>query len=162
MNSNIDDFEDNIAFGGENQCLIFCIKNLIFGVQIDNVIEIVGSSGLTKVPLSKSSILGVINLRGEVVGIIDILRILQNEQTTLNEKSSFVVLDKTYNEKKQVVAFLVSEVYEVVNIPEEEQKQPPSFGTKIPSQYIKFIAPYNDELIEILDMEALLSLEVII
>lgn len=162
MNSHIETSEDNISFGGENQCLIFCIKNLVFGVQIDNIIEIVGFSGLTKVPLSKSSIMGVINLRGDVVGVIDILQILQNEQTSIDEKSSFVVLEKTYNEKKQIVSFLVSEVFEVVDIPKEEQKLPPSFGTKIQNQYIKFIAPYNNELIEIIDIEALLSLEAIV
>lgn len=155
METYIDELDDISQIGGQNQCLIFRVSDIRFGIMIEEIEELVALCDIFRVPRSKDFMLGVINIRGNVVGVVDILKVLRNKAIELDEKSTFIVLEKKYNNKKESLSFVANEVYEVIDIDMTSQKMPPEFGTKIDSKFIKFIFEYDGKLIEVLNTETL-------
>ncbi len=155
METYIDELDDISQIGGENQCLIFSVSDITFGIMIEEIEELVALCDIFRVPRSKDFMLGVINIRGNVVGVIDILKIMKNQPVELNKKSTFIVFQKLLNNKKESFSFLANEVYEVIDIDMSSQRMPPEFGTKIDSKFIKFIFEYDGKLIEVLNTESL-------
>lgn len=155
MQSFIDELDEISQIGGENQCLIFRLDDIKFGIMIEDIEELVSICNIFKVPNSKDFMLGVINIRGNVVGVIDILKVVKNEFIKQDKKSTFIVLQKVINGKKETISFLANEVFEVIDIDVLSQRVPPEFGAKIDTKFIKFIFEYEGKLIDVLNTDSL-------
>lgn len=157
MNSmqTLDDIDENVTIGGENQCLIFRTMEFKFGVMIEEIKEIVSFCDLFLVPRSKEFLMGVVNIRGNVVGVIDPLRLLRIGDITLDDKGAFIVVDQYFGDKKHQIAIAASEVFEVISIVNDAKTHPPFAGTKIDPKFIDFIFEYDGDLVEVLNIEHL-------
>ena len=71
--------------------LLFCSDNLLFGVSADYVVEIITNHAITKLPLVPNYIRGIINLRGQIIPIVDI-RLLLGQPVRVTTVSSFSTL----------------------------------------------------------------------
>lgn len=100
----------------ETQFLVFESANNLYGIDILKITEILKPVQVTRLPNAENFVLGVINLRGNIVPVIDIRKILKNEYTELTNLSRIIV-SNIYNKN---LGLLVERVLEVVTLREDQ------------------------------------------
>lgn len=137
------------------QLVTFNIGEEEFGMDIMHVKEIIRMMEITKVPKSPEFVDGVINLRGNVVPIIDLRKrfSMAGKDRDKNTRISVVELGGT------IVGFVVDSVHEVLRIPTDTVEPPPPVVAGIDSDYIKGVGKLDDRLLILLDLQKLLSRE---
>jgi purine-binding chemotaxis protein CheW len=149
MNTNLDD----------NQFLTFYCGQEIFAIGILSIKEIKEFGVITSVPMMPASVRGVVNLRGNVLPIIDLNLRFGREKTTSSKKTCIIIVETKQGEELMDIGILVDSVKEVVEIPPTEIEKTPSFGAKIRNDFIAGIGKVNEEFVILLDVLKVLSLE---
>lgn len=135
------------------QYLSFTVEEEEYAFSILKVKEIIGMKKSTKIPNLPSYIKGVINLRGNIIHLIDIR---ERFHMPLKEydKTTVVIIIET-NEK--VIGIIVDQVKDVINIKDEDIQKPLEFSGNIEEEFIEGLSKVNDRLVVILDVEKLLN-----
>ncbi len=149
--------EKNQVEPDKRQFLTFCLGSEFFGLELHQTREILEYKGVTPVPLMPAFICGVINLRGEVVPIIDLALRLGRPAITLHRRSCIVVVEIEVDGNQVVLGLLADSVSEVIEINNNEVEEAPAFGAKIKAEFILGIAKKNDEFIILLNADKALS-----
>ena len=137
------------------QLVVFNVGKELYGMGIESVHEIVKVPDITEVPDTPAFLEGVINLRGKIVPVVDLrkrLRLIGKERT----KSSRVLI--TENEGR-LVGLLVDAVSEVLKIPPDTVEAPPEMISSIGVEYITGVAKIGEQLIILLDLKKVFSIE---
>jgi purine-binding chemotaxis protein CheW len=142
----------------ERQHLTFVVKDETFAVDTLCVREIIEYGHLTVVPLMPSFICGVINLRGAVVPVIDLEARFGGSRTTITPRTCVVILEVMDEDQPQVVGVVVDAVSEVLEIPLENVRPAPAFGSRIRTDFIQGITKVNDEFVVLLNISYVLSI----
>ena len=131
----------------------FQLEKEVYGVNVMQVQEVLRYTDIAPVPGAPDYVLGIINLRGNVVTIIDTrLRFgLSPAEITDNTRIIIIEVDK------QVVGILVDRVSEVVDLYQHEIDPAPNVGTDPNSKFIKGVCYRNDCLMILIDLEKLLT-----
>lgn len=143
---------------GMDQYLTFMLDGEEYGVDILRVQEIKGWDGVTPLPNMPDFILGVINLRGTVVPIIDLRKHFGLETIPFGKTTVVIVVrvaDAEGNER--TMGMVVDAVSEVHNISISELRPPPEFGGNINSDAIRGLATMNERMIILLDIDHLMN-----
>ena len=140
------------------QFLTFRIGEEAFGMDLSQTREIIEYEGVTKVPLMPSFIIGVINLRGEVVPVIDLAVRLGRPPITIKRRTCVIVVELESDGKQHTLGLLADAVNEVAEIAETDIENAPAFGAKIRAEFIQGIAKKDDDFIVLLDADNTLSL----
>lgn len=144
----------------EGQYLSFILSKEVYALDILSIKEIIEYNTLTEVPMMPDFIRGVINLRGDVVPIIDLKVRFGKGSTTIAKRTGIVILEaKADNESTQEIGIIVDTVNEVIEINQEDIVAPPGFGTSICPDFINGMARSNDSFIILLNANRLLSLD---
>lgn len=122
-----------------------------FGINVFKVREVLQCPKLTVIPKSNSYIKGIAHIRGQTISVID-LSLTIGGPAIQNTKDCFIIITE-YN--RSVQGFLVQSVERIVNI-NWEAIMPPPVGTGRHS-YLTSVTEIEDELVEILDVEKILS-----
>lgn len=142
--------------------LTFVLGKESYGIAVLKVREIIRATDITEVPQMPGYVKGVINLRGKIIPVVD-LRIkfgLANVDT--NERTCIVVVQvNTASGTVTQMGLVVDAVEEVVNIGEGEIDETPDFGSKLDTNYILGMAKLKDEVKTLLDIDRVVSAEVI-
>ena len=142
------------------QYLTFSVMRETMAIGILDVDEIIEVGDMTRVPMSNNSIRGVINLRGNVVPVVDLTSRLGGEsQSELSKRSCIVLVDVRHDDERHTMGMLVDEVNEILEIPEEDIKKTPDFGTDIRPDFIERMGRVDNEFIILLNIERVLSVE---
>jgi purine-binding chemotaxis protein CheW len=137
----------------EEQLVVFLLAGEAYGISIQMVESIIKKQAITKVPHVDKYILGVTNLRGTVVPVVDLrLRFSIPEQETT--KDTRIIVLNTESGKNGI---LVDEVMEVMRLPKSAIAPPPMIATSINTSYIQGIARTDDKLIIMLEMNTILQ-----
>ncbi len=130
-----------------------------YGVTIDRVREILKSSQLTALPLMPAFVLGVMNLRGAVVPVIDLGARLGLSSATLTRRSCVVIVELPGNDSRSAQTFglMVDAVHEVADIPPSGLESVPSLGTDIRGDYLEGMARLRGEIVPVLALERVLD-----
>lgn len=139
------------------QFLTFCLKDEFFGMELHQTREILEFSNVTDVPLMPDFMAGVINLRGEVVPVIDLALRLGRDPIAIHRRTCVVIVELHSFDQDYVLGLLVDSVSEVVDLEPEDIEEAPSFGARIRAEFILGIAKKQDEFIVLLDAEKTLS-----
>lgn len=139
------------------QFLTFRMGEELFGMDLDQTREILEYTQVTAVPLMPEFILGVINLRGEVVPVIDLALRLGRSAIKANRRSCIIIVELNDYEQEQMVGLLVDTVSEVTELEPSQIESAPSFGARIRAEFISGIAKENDNFVILLDAEKTLS-----
>ena len=141
------------------QYLTFLLGSEVFAVEILRIREIIeyGNGNITEVPTMPEFILGVINLRGSVVPIVDLAARFGKKRCEPTRKTCIVILEVDMNGEKQYLGIVVDAVSIVVKIPPSEIAPPPSFGANIRAEFISGMGKVNGKLAIILDVNSVLS-----
>lgn len=140
------------------QYLTFLVDKERFGVNILDVKEIIEIANVTRVPLTPDYIHGVINLRGNVVPVIDLSARLKHHAAELTKRSCIVLVEITAAEESQLIGMLVDEVREILEIPQDNIQPAPDFGTDIRTDFIQSMACVDEVFIILLAINRVLSL----
>ena len=132
--------------------MTFRSSNEIYGISLDNVHEIIGLQQYTSVPETEDYIMGLINLRGKVIPIIDVRIRFGKEPLQYNDRTSVIVIQV----KDTVIGLIVDGIEGVVDIHEKEILPPPSVSN-LRSQAQKYVfGIVNSEVKLLLDPEKLI------
>lgn len=142
-----------IMSGDEEHLVIFSLGKELYGVTIHSVESIIKLQDITEVPRSASFILGVTNLRGTVVPVLD-LRKRFNLASCENTSNTRIII---VNAESSKVGIVVDEVTEVLKIARDSIQPPPPMSTTIESAFINGIAHISDNLVILLDLEKVLT-----
>src|SRR5512136_473784 len=117
------------AAGGK--FLTFFLAGEEYGIEILSVHEIIGMMPITSVPGTPDYILGIINLRGKIIPIVDLRRKFGMESKAQTSETCIIVVHVQGVE----VGTVVDRVSEVLSIPAEDIEPPPSFGRDVNTDY---------------------------
>jgi len=150
------------ATGKVNSFLTFRIGNEIYAANVKNVLNILEMTKITKVPKSPSYMLGVINLRGIVLPVIDSRIKLGIEILEVSSNTCIIVLELHLGSEPIMVGAIVDSVKEVMEISDTEILAPPSLGTNFRSDYLLGMAQSADGFIMLLNTEKVFASEEIV
>lgn len=141
------------------QYLTFLVGDESFAVSILDVKEIIEIANVTRVPLTPDYIHGVINLRGNVVPVIDLSARLKHRCAEVSKRSCIVLVSVETADASQLIGMLVDEVREILEIPSANIQPPPDFGADIRTDFIQAMARVGDVFIILLAIDRVLSLD---
>jgi purine-binding chemotaxis protein CheW len=139
-----------------HQYLTFTSGRETFAVDIMSITEIVEYAELTAVPMLPPSIRGVINLRGEVVPVMDLHARFGRGEAQINRRSCIIMVQ---TKAEGALGVLVDAVSAVLEIPESAIEPPPSIGGRPLPSFIQGMGKLDGVLVVILDMSLALSAE---
>ncbi len=146
-----DEDEDTLS----NRYLTFRLAEEYYGIEIRYVTEIVGVHKITIVPDMPEFVKGVINLRGQVIPVIDVRLRFQMPEREYDERTCVIVV----NMDELFVGLIVDTVCEVREIPEENVSAPPRLSHSEKSRYVMGMGRVGDEVRVLLDVGKLLQKE---
>lgn len=141
------------------QYLTFQAGNKNLAISILDVKEIIEINTITDVPMTPDYISGVINLRGNVVPVIDLSARLGRHCSEITKRSCIVLVQVDYHEDAQLLGMLVDAVDEILEIPETNIMPPPDFGADIRTDFIQAMGRVGDEFIILLNINRVLSVK---
>lgn len=141
------------------QYLTFMLGGEVFAIGILHIKEIIEYGHLTTVPMMPAFIRGVINLRGAVVPVVDLASRFGGKPGEVTRRSCIVILELQVEEETQVIGVVVDAVNEVLEIAAADVEPPPSFGTRIRSDFIAGMGKVQERFIIILNVNKILSTE---
>jgi purine-binding chemotaxis protein CheW len=141
------------------QYLTFSVADERLAMSISAVKEIIETPQVTRVPMTPDYIRGVINLRGNVVPVIDLGARLGRGALVLTKRSCIVLVEVTVGEESHVLGMLVDEVKNILDIPPEDVKPPPEFGSEIRTDFIEAMGRVEDVFVIILSVDHVLSVQ---
>ncbi|MCL2048925.1 MAG: chemotaxis protein CheW [Defluviitaleaceae bacterium] len=137
----------------KDQYLTFAIEDEDYGVEIAYVNEIIKIQAITKVPEMPSFIEGIINLRGDLIGVLDVRKRFGKPPKEYDEETCIIVL--TFGE--YTLGMIVDAVHETAIIPEEKISAPPSAKLSYANQFVRNIGRVGDEVKLLMDVERFLA-----
>lgn len=139
------------------QFLGFLLDNKNYGFPILEVDGIIGMTTITPIPQTPVFAKGVINLRGQIIPIIDLGLILGMEEVNYNEQTCIIIVKIEVNNLEKLIGFIVDTVSEVFDIPLSEIATPPSYGDEQDNKFITGIGKVKDKLVMLLDLKEILE-----
>src|SRR6267378_895368 len=142
---------------GSQQVLTFVLGNETYGVDILRVQEIRGWSAVTKIPHAPAHVLGVLNLRGSIVPIVDLRMRFALERAEYTTVTVIIVVSVISAAGRRDFGVVVDGVSDVVDVNTEEVKAAPELGAKGATDYIRGLVPVSERMVVLLDIDRLIG-----
>jgi|WetSurMetagenome_2_1015567.scaffolds.fasta_scaffold396372_2 purine-binding chemotaxis protein CheW len=139
--------------------LSFVLNEEEYCIEILKIKEIMGMTVITPIPQTPGFIKGVINLRGQIIPIIDLRLKFDMQFKDYADRTCIVVVELDYDGQMTLMGIVVDSIQEVINIPKEKISEVPYINAKIRSEYIQGIAETGDRIKIILDITKVLTQE---
>jgi len=130
-----------------------------FAVTILRVREVLEYLKPTRVPKTQKHMIGVINLRGNVVPVVDLRTLFGMPQGERTVHSAIIILDVGLRDEQVTIGALVDSVREVIDIKDSDIEPPPRIGMGLNTDFIKGMGRYAEEFLIILDVDKVFSIE---
>jgi purine-binding chemotaxis protein CheW len=137
--------------------LAFALGDEEYGVEILKVQEIIGAINITKVPKAPHYILGVINLRGKIIPVVDLRLKLGMHAREFDRKTCFIVVNTVIKGNEVALGIVVDTVREVVNFAASQIQPPPDFGCSVDTSFIMGIGQVDKNVVILLDIDKALE-----
>ncbi len=144
----------------QDRYLSLASGNEVFGINILKVKEIIEYCELTPIPRMPSFICGALNLRGQVVPVVDLALRLDKKVTEVSQRSCIVVVDLDSGRAEAMEAgLLIDAVHQVIDIDQQDIRPAPSFDGAINTDFIHGMGKVDDNFIILLNIDRVLSLK---
>lgn len=143
---------ESLAPAGQIPLSVVSLNNEYYGVSLDTVKEFSEIKDITPVPCTPPHIVGDMNLRGDILTLVDIRGVL-NLPVKGRDKGKIIVA----HINDLLVGVTVDDVLEVINISPSEFRPVPAAVSDISHEYIKGEFPYNEKMLSILDLRKILT-----
>ena len=148
INSNATDSNDEVL-----QWVTYRLGDETYGINVMQVQEVLRYTEIAPVPGAPSYVLGIINLRGNVVTVIDTRARFGLMGAEVTDNSRIVIIEA----EKQVIGILVDSVAEVVYLRSSEIDSAPNIGTEESAKFIQGVSNRDGELLILVDLNKLLN-----
>jgi len=142
---------------GTQQYLLFRLLDEEYGVEISRVREIVPFGAVTRVPKREPWVLGVMNLRGRVVPVVDLAVKFDRPERPLTGRTCIVLVDLVVGDQPCLVGVVADAMSRVVTLGQNDIDAPPPFGTPIGLEYLAGLARLDDRFALLLDLDRALA-----
>lgn len=137
---------------GERQYITFRLEE-DYGIELTRIKEIIRHQEMTSIPEAPAFIMGILNLRGTAVPVIDARRLFQLPQKEINEFSVIIVMEAL----GRLIGLLVDAVSDMVTIKDADITAPPKFSERKGTRFIKGMVQKEKKFIMMLDVSRLFS-----
>jgi len=141
------------------QYLTFTLGEDVFAIDVTMAREVLDVCDVTRVPQVPEYMLGVINLRGSVVPVIDMRRKFGMPAAEKTRDSCIVVVEVDVDGESVVVGALADSVREVLDLTPDQIEPPPRIGTRLKTEFIHGMGNLDDRFVIILDINRVFSAE---
>jgi purine-binding chemotaxis protein CheW len=141
------------------QFLTFTLAEDVFAIDVTMAREILDVCDVTRVPQTPEYMMGVINLRGSVVPVIDMRLKFGMDHVEQTRESCIVVVEVDVDGESVVVGALADSVREVLDLEPSQIEPPPRIGTRLNTEFIKGMGNLDDRFVIILDINKVFSAE---
>ena len=143
-----------------NQYLTFMLAGEVFALGILAVKEIIEYHSLTVVPMMPDCVRGVINLRGAVVPVMDLLARFGRPSSEVTKRTCIVIVEvQTADQESQVIGVIVDAVNEVLDIAASDIEPAPAFGARIRTDFIHGMGKVKGKFVILLNADHVLSMD---
>jgi purine-binding chemotaxis protein CheW len=149
------------ATAAGEQYLTFQLAGEEYGVDILRVQEIKGWERATRIPHAPHYVLGVINLRGAIVPIIELRKRFALESSDFGPTTVVIVVKVMGERGERTVGMVVDAVCEVYNVAADDLKAPPEVGSSVDTTFVKGLATVESKMIILLDIDRLINASVL-
>jgi len=139
--------------------LTFKLGSEEYGIVIMKVKTIIGLMEITKVPRTPFFVRGVINLRGQIIPIVDMRKKFGMEDVDDTRETTIIVVEVSKADTIQEIGIVVDSVSEVMDIENENIDDTPEFGSGFDAEFIMGMAKAKGRVISLLSIEQILSTE---
>lgn len=143
----------------QTQYLTFHLAGEEYAVGILQVKEIITYGTLTKVPHTPPSIRGVINLRGNVVPVVDLGLKFGMSVSPVTDRTCIVIVEANVNDNRTVMGVVADSVSQVVSMVDDDILPAPAFGTRVRIDFLRGMGKAGDKFVLVLDIDKVLSAE---
>lgn len=137
--------------------LTFVLAGEEYGLEILRVREIIGYMDITAVPQTPDYVKGVINLRGQVIPVVDLRAKFGMETTEQTEKTCIIVVEISQGAQSISTGIVVDRVSEVLDIAGGDIEDPPDFGSRVDTDFILGMGKIEDSVKILLDIDKVLA-----
>jgi purine-binding chemotaxis protein CheW len=141
------------------QYLTFKLGDEVFATDVAKVREVLDFTTITKIPRTPDFMSGVINLRGNVVPVVDLRLCFEMSKTEKTVNTCVVVVEMLLDGEPTVIGALADSVEEVIDLEPEHIEPAPKIGTQIRTDFIKGMGKRDSQFIMILDIDRIFSAE---
>jgi len=142
--------------------LTFALGDEEYGLAILKVREIIKIMAITAVPRTPHHVKGVINLRGQVISVVDLRAKFGMPAVERTEQTCIIVVDIRHGDRKINTGIVVDRVSEVLNVLEEHIEDAPSFDTGVDSDFIMGMGKIGNTVKILLDIDKVLGADDIV
>lgn len=132
----------------EREYVIFQIEGEYYGINIHNVENIEKQAEITRVPHVKPYIKGIINLRGNVIPVVDLRKRFGLPEREFDDEMRIIIV----NYEDFQIGMIVDSSSETLQLSEERVDKAPNIKTNINEEYVKDVGKHNDRIIMLLDL----------
>lgn len=133
--------------------VLFNIENGTYGIDINHIVSIEKISEATTTPQMPDYMRGIVNIRGQVMPIIDSKKLLFNQFTCIDQNTRYILIETD----QTTIALLVGDTNEIINIDTSLIKPISLLGSSNSVTFLKGVALLDERLISIIDIEQLIS-----
>lgn len=137
----------------ENQFVVFKLGDEKYGVDILNVSTISEYLEITRVPDAPNYVQGMINLRGDIIPVINLKRRFNIPETDVSDETRIII----YTIDGVAIGFLVDEASQVLRVDDKDIEETPAILRGADREYISGVGKYNNQIIILLDFSKILS-----
>jgi purine-binding chemotaxis protein CheW len=138
--------------------LTFALGREEYGIGILKVREIIGYMDITAVPRTPEYVRGVINLRGQVISVVDLRAKFGMPAAERTDETCIIVVEITGRDgRKLSTGIVVDRVSEVLDIAGENVEDPPAFGSAVDASFILGMGKVGQAVKILLDIDRVLS-----
>jgi purine-binding chemotaxis protein CheW len=137
--------------------LTFALGREEYGLEILKVREIIGWMDITALPRTPACVKGVVNLRGQVIVVVDLRAKFAMEPAVKTDQTCIIVVEIAHAGRKLSTGIIVDRVSEVVEIPGDHIEPAPSFGTAVATDFILGMGKVGEAVKILLDIDKVLS-----
>lgn len=135
------------------QWATFQLSNELYGINVMQVKEVLRLTEIAPVPGAQNFILGIINLRGNVITVVDTRTLFGLPNAEPSDNTRIIVIELV----DQVIGMMVDSVAEVIYLKKSEIERTPNIGTDDSIKFIQGVSYHNDELITLLDLNRMIE-----
>jgi len=141
----------------EGKYLTFALAQEEYGLEILKVREIIGYMDITAVPQTPHHVKGVINLRGQVIPVVDLRAKFGMDTTDVTEETCIIVVEIIQGNRNFQTGIVVDHVQEVLDIAGADIEEAPQFGTSVDTDFILGMGKIGDSVKILLDIDKVLA-----
>jgi purine-binding chemotaxis protein CheW len=141
----------------QGKYLTFALANEEYGLGILKVREIIGYMAITAVPQTPMHVKGVINLRGQVIPVVDLRAKFGMMETEVTEQTCIIVVEIDQGDHRFSTGIVVDHVQEVLDIREADIEAAPQFGSSVNTDFILGMGKIGDSVKILLDIDKVLA-----